>query len=62
MTFTQIKAAQPTWSDKTALEAWLKDCGREGVDVQAEFDVTLDDNGEATLTDEDVARLLAIAA
>jgi hypothetical protein len=61
MTFSEIKTARPEWSDKVALEAWLKDCDREGMDVADAFGINLDINGEADLTDEQVAFLLTVA-
>lgn len=61
MTITEIKKAQPTWSDVTVAEAWLKDMAREiGADaVLAEMGFVADANGEYTLSKEEAAMIIA---
>jgi len=61
MTITEIKKVQPSWSDVTVAEAWLKDMAREiGADaVWAEMGFAADANGEYTLSDEEAAKIIA---
>ena len=61
MTITEIKKAQPTWSDVTVAEAWLKDMAREiGADaVLAEMGFVVDANGEYTLSKDEAAKIIA---
>lgn len=64
MTIAEIKKAQPTWSNVTVAEAWLKDMSREiGVDaVNAEMGFTADENGEYSLSPEDADKIIAAHA
>ena len=61
MTITEIKKVQPSWSDVTVAEAWLKDMAREiGADaVLAAMGFAADANGEYTLSDEEAAKIIA---
>ena len=61
MTITEIKKAQPTWSDVTVAEVWLKDMARAigAAAVLAEMGFVADANGEYTLSKDEAAMIIA---